>query len=92
MAAKRPLRDGLHGARSAVWSIHTSDEQQSRPPARALPDGFRATGSPASLRALRMLTDIRRSARLGFEASGSETRLMDITESTSRQKAPNGYF
>jgi hypothetical protein len=44
MAAKRPLRHGLLGVRSAMWSFHLSDEQRNTPPAKALPFGFRRIG------------------------------------------------
>jgi len=37
MAAKRSWRDGMQGAMSEMWSFHLSDEQRSRPPAKALP-------------------------------------------------------
>ena len=44
MAAKRTLRDELRGARSEMWLLHLSDEKRSRPPAKALPFGFRRIG------------------------------------------------
>jgi hypothetical protein len=31
------LRDGLRETRSVAWLFHSSDERQSRPPAKALP-------------------------------------------------------
>lgn len=44
MAAKRSLRDEMQEARSEVWSFHSSDEQRSSAPAKALPVGFRSIG------------------------------------------------
>jgi hypothetical protein len=51
MAAKRHLRNVLQGARSEMWLLHLSDEQRSRPPAKALPFGFDSGILPSALRA-----------------------------------------
>ena len=66
MAAKRPLREEMQGARSAVWSFHSSDERRRRSPAKALPFGFRRAGPTALLLTLRMRITIRRGSRLAF--------------------------
>jgi C-terminal processing protease CtpA/Prc len=75
MVAKRSLRDALREARSVVWSFHSSDERQSRAPAKALP--IRVSRHWRSGFVARLANDQRHSTRPAPRRCGQWTQKRD---------------